>query len=249
MTEKTVVYRMPGMDEVLVRRGDTLAMDLYYPPDWKSGMRTPAVVIVAGYSDPGFEKMFGCKFKDMGSSTSWGRLIAASGMIAIGYSNSDPEPDLHALLDDVRDHAEKLGIDENRIGLWASSGNAALALSALNRARCAALLYPITLDLDGSTWVADLARQFRFANPSGGKSVADLPADVPLFIARAGRDEIPHLNDALDRFLTHAVARNLPVSFVNHPEGPHAFDLLNDSEMSREVVRRVLAFLRFYLVG
>jgi hypothetical protein len=73
------------------------------------------------------------------------------------------------------------------------------------------------------------------------------PADVPLFLARAGRDEIPHLNDALDRFLAHAVARNLPVSFVNHPEGPHAFDLVHDSEMSREVVRWAVAFLSFHL--
>jgi hypothetical protein len=234
------------MDEVLVRQDDD-RIDLYYPPDWKSSVRTPAVVIVTGYPDPGFEKMFGCKFKDTGSSTSWGRLIAASGMIAIAYSNSEPEPDLHALLDHVSDRAEELGIDENRIGLWASSGNAALALSALNRTQCAALLYPVTLDLDGSNWVADLARQFRFANPYAGKSVADLPADVPLFLARAGRDEIPHLNDALDRFLAHAVARNLPVSFVNHAEGPHAFDLVHDSEMSREVVRWVLAFLKFHL--
>jgi len=248
MTDKTVVYRAPRMDEVLVRQDDD-RMDLYYPPDWRSGARTPAVVIVTGYPDPGFEKMFGCKFKDTGSSTSWGRLIAASGMIAIAYSNSEPEADLHALLDHVRNRAEDFGVDENRIGLWASSGNAALALSALNRARCAVLLYPVTLDLDGSTWVADLAKQFRFANPFAGKSVADFPADVPLFLARAGRDEIPHLNDALDRFLAHAVARNFPVSFVNHPEGPHAFDLVHDSEMSREVVRRALAFLRFHLLS
>src|SRR5436190_5835648 len=118
MTDKTVVYRAPRMDEVLVRQDDA-RMDFYYPPDWKGGVRMPAVVIVTGYPDPGFEKMFGCKFKDTGSSTSWGRLIAASGMIAIAYSNSEPEPDLHALLDHVRDRAEDFGVDENRLGLWA----------------------------------------------------------------------------------------------------------------------------------
>jgi len=39
------------------------------------------------------------------------------------------------------------------------------------------------------------------------------------------------------------------VTLVNHPNGPHAFDLMDDSETSREVVRRVLGFLKFHLVG
>ena len=52
--------------------------------------------------------------------------------------------------------------------------------------------------------------------------------DVPLFVARAGRDEMPRLNETLDAFLTKAVARNLPITFANHPTGPHAFDLFDD---------------------
>jgi hypothetical protein len=130
--------------------------------------------------------------------------------------------------------------------VWASSGNSPLALSALGRhaLRCAALLYPLTLDLDGSTTVADAAKAFGFANPAAGKRVEDFPRDVPIFLARAGQDENPGLNDALDRFMTRALACNLPVSLVNHPEGPHAFDLVHDSAATREIVRQVLAFLR-----
>jgi acetyl esterase/lipase len=213
----------------------------------------PAVVIVAGYPDAGFEKMLGCKFKDMGSSTSWGRLIAASGMAAITYTNREPEADLHAVLAHVRSHSEELGIDASRMGVWASSGNVPLALSllmmGLEHVKCAALCYGMTLDLDGSRWVADAAKQFGFANPCAGKSVDDLPRDVPLFLARAGKDAIPHLNDAMDRFVAHALARNLAVTLVNHPEAPHAFDLVDDSEMTREIVRRILGFLRFALLS
>ena len=88
----------------------------------------------------------------------------------------------------------------------------------------------------------------KFANPVAGKSVADLRPDLPLFVARAGQDEFPHLNETLDRFLAHVLARNLPITFVNHPTAPHAFDLVDDTETSREIVRQILAFLRFQLV-
>ncbi len=171
-------------------------------------------------------------------------------MIAITYTNREPIADAHTLLRSLHDNAPALGIDETRIALWASSGNVPLALSLLTSAvKCAALCYGYTLDLDGFTEVADAARTFKFANPCAGKSIADLPTDVPLFLARAGQDQTAGLNASLDRFLGQAVTRNLPITFVNHPTAPHAFDLFDDSPTTREVVRRVLAFLRFHLLG
>jgi acetyl esterase/lipase len=231
-----------------------LTMDLYSPRDSTSAARIPAVVIVAGYPDPGFQKILGCKFKEMASSTSWARLVAASGMVAITYTNREPVADLRALLQYVRHNAPSLGIDEHRIGLWASSGNVPLALSVLMQddresVKCAVLCYGYALDLDGTSHVAEAARTWGFVNPCAGKSVADLPPDVPLFIARAGQDQGPHLNDALDRFLAAAVARNLPMTFANHASAPHAFDLFHDSETTREIVRHILAFMRCHLLA
>ncbi len=257
-TKTPVVYQMAGTDKVAVQAdvqfsgadGNPLPMDVYLPPDMKNGDTRPAVVIVGGYPDPGFEKMFGMKFKQIGSSTSWGRLIAASGLIAATYANREPVADLDALLDHLRKNVASLGIDGTRLGILASSGHVPLALSVLMRRpqlRCAALLYPMTLDLDGGTGIASAAKAFRFVNPSAGKTVEDLPAKTPLFVARAGKDEMPGLNEALDRFVAKAIARNLPISVVNHPEGPHAFDLYHDSDTSREIVRSTLAFLRFHL--
>lgn len=240
--EKRVVYTMPGMDDLTVRRelpfGDGLSMDVY------AGERTAgAVVIVAGYPDPGFAKFLGGPFKDMGSSVSWARLIAASGMTAITYTNREPVADLAALLRHVREHASELGLDGQRIGVWASSGNVPLALSILpDSIRCAALFYGLTLDLDGSTAIADAAKQFGFANPG-----AELPVDVPLFLVRAGQDQMPGLNDALDRFVAEALRRNAPLTLVNHPAAPHAFDLVEESEASRGIVRQALAFLQAHL--
>src|SRR5262249_15312379 len=160
IAKQLVVYRLPGMDAVHVRRdehyrtdSDAHTMDLYYPADSTPGARLPAVVIVTGFPGAGVEKVFGCTFKDMGSTTSWARLIAASGMIAIAYTNRDPVVDVQAVLDHVRRHATALAIDGNRVGVWASSGNVPLALWLLMQAslKCAVLCYGYMLDAGGST--------------------------------------------------------------------------------------------------
>src|SRR3989442_2346823 len=115
--------------------------------------------------------------------------------------------------------------------------------------KCAVLCYGYMLDLDGATGVADAAKMFGFVNPCAGKSVDDLPKDMPLFIARAGQDQLPRLNETLDRFLARALACNLPITFANHAAAPHAFDLFHDSERSREIIRQILAFLQFHLLA
>jgi hypothetical protein len=61
ISKREVVYRIPGMDGVEVRRdvvyrateAGALTMDIYYPPDSKSSAPIPAVIFVIGYPDPG----------------------------------------------------------------------------------------------------------------------------------------------------------------------------------------------------
>jgi acetyl esterase/lipase len=261
ISKKRVVYTMPGMDAVTVRRdvpyritdAGALTMDLYYPPDSK-GTPCPAVVFVTGFADPGAEKMFGCRFKEMGSFVSWAQLAAASGIAAVTYANRQPAADVAAVLGHVRQNATSFAIDANSIGVWSCSGHAPTALSLLLETaranlKCAVLCYPFTLDLDGASHVAAASSLWRFVNACAGRSVDDLARDVPLFIARAGRDRFPGLNEALDRFVAEALARNLPVTIVNQPEAPHAFDVFDDSESSRDVIRRILAFLQFHLAS
>jgi acetyl esterase/lipase len=175
--------------------------------------------------------------------------------VAITHTTGkEPVTDIHALLQYVRRNAAVLGIDENRIGVWACSGNVPNALSVLMQEardylKCAVLCYGWMLDIDGYTHMSEAAKMWGFVNPCAGKSVEDLPHDIPLFIARSGRDEIPHLNETLDRFLCKALTCNLNITFVNHPEAPHAFDLFHDSETSREIIRQILAFMRFHLLA
>jgi dienelactone hydrolase len=261
ISKKALVYRIHGMEAVEVRRdveyhateAGALTFDLYYPPDSPSGARVPAVVFVAGYTDAGFQKMLGCRFKEMQSSISWGQLTAVSGLAAITYTNREPATDVQALLQYVRRNAARLGLDENRIGLWACSGHVPVALSVLMREgsaylKCAVLCYGFMLDLDGASVVARAARTWGFVNPCAGKTVEDLPRETPLFIVRAGQDQMPRLNETIDRFLAEALARNLPLTFTNHRAAPHAFDLMSDDETSREIIRQILAFMRFHLL-
>jgi hypothetical protein len=131
------------------------------------------------------------------------------------------------------------------------SGNGPVTLSALmedRQLKCGALGYAFMLDLDGATGVADAQAQWRFVNASAGRTVDDLPVDLPMFIARAGQDQFAGLNDALDRFVAQALARNLPLTVVNHATGPHAFDTADDSETTRDIIKSILGFFRLHLL-
>jgi hypothetical protein len=257
----TIPYSIPGVDAVTVRRDmpyrvtetATLTFDVYYPPGATAEGRLPAVLIVHGYSDAGMPDVFGRTFKEMGQTVSWARLIAASGLVAIVYSNREPVEDVIAILQHVRDQAATIGIDASRLGLWAASGHVPLALWLLMQGdrdyvKCAALCYGFMLDSNGATGVADMQKTFRFANPCAGKSVDDMRSDVPLLIARAGHDQFSGLNESIDNFIAGALRRNLRVMLVNHADGPHAFDLFHDSETTREIIRGILRFIQCHLV-
>jgi hypothetical protein len=253
---KRVVYEIAGAENVPVRRdiayatvdGERLTMDLYFPAETTRSEPTAAVVFVVGYPDKGVRRVVGCAAKEMASYVSWAQLVAASGLVAVTYTNQDPARDARHVMRYLRDHSDALGIDRGQLALWACSGNGPTALSLLMdpdaRIRRAAFCYAYLLDADGETAVADAARRFGFANPCAGRSVEEVPSDVPLLIVRAGNDEMPGLNASSDRVIARALERNLPITVTNHRTGPHAFDLFDDSEEAKNAIEHVLAFLR-----
>jgi hypothetical protein len=258
---RRVCLRLDGMDAVSVRRDvrygrpndGRLVMDVYYPPHETDDSRWPAVIIVAGYPGTMEPRPVPLTYKEIGWTVSMSQLIALSGMAAIAYTNREPVGDLRALLEHIHEHTSSLRIDATRLGVMAASGNVPTALTTIMREmsrppRCAVFGYGCLLDLDGASDVAEASRQFGFVNACAGRSVGDLRRDVPLFISRAGRDQFPAINASIDRFIAHALIENLPVTLVNHSEGPHAFDLFDDSRESREIVRRTLRFLRQHLI-
>ena len=105
---------------------------------------------------------------------------------------------------------------EHRCGTYgavAVSAHVPVALSTLMRQPqkfgAAVLSNGYTLDLEG-TAVADAFRNLGLVSACEGRSMEDLPPDVPLFIARSGQDEVPGLNQALDRFVAAASGASGP---------------------------------------
>jgi hypothetical protein len=261
LREIPIIYPAPEPDQVAVTTGieyaqtemGPLTLDLYAPARRAPAVALPAVVLVAGFSDAGYEKLLGCRFKDMAMSTSWARLVASFGMVAVTYGNLLPAASLDDVIRHLRDHAAELGIDADRLALWGQSGNGPLALSALARAprgsfRCAVFSCAYLVDLDGATHVADAATQWGFTSP-GGFAADELPPDLPIFIARAGLEQDPGLNHALDRFVAAMLALNRPITCVNFSAGPHAFEIFHDTLETREVMRQMIRFARFHLAG
>ena len=260
---RPVIYRLPDMDRVRVisnlRYGEVdnpdLLMDVYLPPDLKPHERRPVVVFIHGGAGPAHRP------KDWGIFQSWGRLVAAAGMVALMFTHRfSPPPqlllveaasDLSAALRYVRSNAESFHADGDRVGLCAwSSGGELLSPILAERpvfVRCVVAFYAL-LDVQQYAPAGDAAalQYLRAFSP-----IASLPEDasalMPMLIVRAGRDEIPTLNDALDRFVTKALAANAPITVVNHPEGGHGFDNRGDEERSTQIIRSSIGFMRIHL--
>jgi acetyl esterase/lipase len=255
------VYQIPGMEDVLVKSDLRYAdeahalMDVYIPPGLKSDERRPAVVYIHGSVPPG------APAKNMGVFKSWGRLAAVSGLIGVTFTHrlgypkpmlADAASDVMAAINYVRTNADALNIDEDRLSMAAySGGGPMLSLALRKRPAYVRCLWPFTrFSTYGNQSYTKRTNQltpFQLSHRLAylGGDVEKLP---PMFIARAGLDQIPTLNESIDRFVNTAIAKNASLVFVNHPHGVHGFDTLTDDETSRHIIRAALAFMRDHLV-
>jgi acetyl esterase/lipase len=235
---RPLVHPLPDPDRVELRPdlvythadGRALAMDAYLPAGRAPGARVPAVLLVHGEADPALLR----GVRGWGQYSGWGRLLAGQGMAGVAFEHrAILDAGFEAVVAEVGDalatvgeRAGDLGIDPERIGLAGFSAGVPLTAAALagatGRVRCAALCYGPLVDL-----------------------VPD-PVLPPLLVVRAGQDD-PGLNRTIDEFVSAAEQRDLAVELVHQPEGHHAFDVADDSDASREVIGRVLGFLRGHL--
>lgn len=243
ITTATFVLELDGMGEARVERdlpfGDGLSFDLYRPPG--DDLRG-AVILATGYVDAKLAAMLGKRPRDIALASSWGRLVAASGLIGVVYGAAQPIDDLGALVAHLRRHGEGHGVDGTRLGLWAASGNAPTALAHLGAARAAVFCSPYMPDRQGDAHVGP-ARAFGFAVPT---TFGALP-QVPIYLMRSGADATPGLTPLLDRFVTDALAADVPLELVNLPRAPHAFELVDPRPQSRAALRRAFGFLAEHL--
>ena len=245
-----VVFTAGGMDSIPVQRdiryreAPALEMDVYRPLQ-QSSIPLPAVIFVHGDGPPDWLR----DIKDWGQYDSWGRLVAAYGMVGVIFNHRSTErgtqireaaEDIDSLLETVNARAGEYGIDSNRLAIWvASAGGYLGARAAFNHraaVRCLVIYYGLMEPIGASE--EDVATF---------SSTPALTSDGPsIFVARAGLDN-PKLNTGLDAFAAAAIERGLEVEIHNHAAGHHAFDIVDESPRSKEIIGRSLEFLRIHL--
>ena len=254
---RPVALQVPGMDAVRIQRDlvytpEGRRLDAYAPP--RAG-RFPVVMLLHG----GVPDEVPVRPKDWGLYRSWGKLLAASGFDAIIPDQRIGFPDPRLLLAArdvesasryVRERAAQLAADPERTCLVAFSAGGPLLSDPIAghppRVRCLAAMYAF-LDVRQSE------PHRRHASPEEldrfsplvqmERAARKMP---PLFVARAGKDEVPTLLEAMDRFLASALAHDAPLQLVNLPETPHGFEA-DDTPRVREAPRALLLFLEQHL--
>jgi hypothetical protein len=224
VTTYPVVYRVPGMADVVVRPGipyatgsaGPLALDLYLPKG-PAGGPWPVVLFANGVGDG-----VAGKLKDWEIYRTWARLMAAHGVAALTMEaepGRTPERIAQAV-EHVRREGPALGLDPGRVGLWACSGNVAAALPyamGTSPLRAAVFFY-------------------------GTATVPALRKDLPVMSVMAGRD-YPALIEGQRALWTRAAQDKVPWTMVLANDLPHAFDGLVETAPSRQIVQDTVAFL------
>lgn len=254
-TKREIVYKVPGSEAVEVHGDLTYGtgenprlLDLLCSPD-QARRPLPVVLFIHGGVPPGVLP------KDWGVFTSWGRLIAASGLAAVTFNHSLSFPyseeslesganDIDQVIAWVREHAPRFNLDAGRVALVAFSAGGPLLSRPLREPpeciRCVAGIYPYLGNPLGTASAEKFSALTALASPS--------PKMPPIFLARAGRD-MPMLNAAIDEFVKQALSINANIELHNHPGGEHGFDILNDDATSREIIRRAVDFVTLHLTG
>jgi acetyl esterase/lipase len=254
-----IVLSLPGMDRVGAARdltyrtvdGAELKMDVYVPPPHTTAGLRPVVFFVHG--GPIAPDM---KPKDWGVFRSYGALAAVSGFVAVTFNHrlfaaedyGRAWEDVTAAVEFVRGASTRFQADPDRTALWVFSGGGPFLGPALRQppSHLAALVSYYGLldprgsrDAKGTPMAEDLARRF---SPVEALESGSGPFP-PVLIARAGKDD-PSINTSVEAFARAAWAKGVVLDVLNHPDGQHGFDVLNDEDRSREVIRRTLDFLR-----
>jgi acetyl esterase/lipase len=95
--------------------------------------------------------------------------------------------------------------------------------------------------------LATVAFEHRAIAEAGSEAVVgEVVAAAGAVRARAGE---LGLDPDIDGFVAAATDRGLRVELVEHPDGHHGFDLVDDSDASRAVIRRIVGFLRHHLAA
>lgn len=224
-----VVYDVPATKDVKLKADvpylkdtkGTLAIDIYTPPNAKSGETFPAVIFLNAIGDFGDNKV-----KNWEIYKSFPRLVAAHGIIGISMEadGSRIQESLRALFDFLEKDGAKHGIDSSRLGVYAASANVTqstvylMGEAAAKGIRAAALYY------GGAPAPETRIRQ-------------DLPV---LFILAEG--DLGGLGQQAISLWQRVTEARAPWTLLFASRMPHAFDAFADTDESRRIIQQTIAF-------
>jgi dienelactone hydrolase len=256
--QKRIVYQIPEMEDVVCHKGEIyysdsidLEADIYTPPGLSKDSKLPVVILTNNYPDERWKKS-SVVHKDWQMIISWAELIAASGMVAVTYQTKYSATETESLIGYLSKNAAKFNIDINRIAVFGCSGNALAAQSIMHydnyNIRCAVFYYGLLLSPDQKYFeeINSAQKSYEFYL-SDLKLSDEIPNDIPILVTRAGKDQYALINMSIDHFVNEAVKSNAEITFINYPEGQHDFDVLDDTENSRIIIRQTVDFLTTHL--
>lgn len=253
---RSIVVPTPGPGEFRVYRdlvyldteGGRNQADIFLPPD--SDGKHGAVIFVHGGPIP----------KDLPAAKDWqffqsyGSLVTGAGLAGVVFNHrfdslNDSQTaagDIKALVEFVRQNAEKYAIDKDSICLWFYSGGGSFVTPFLSARpewlKCMVIYYAI---LGPAVW-KELGEDLPVAQQTGLDPFPLLESksswDPAFLIAEAGGDNAV-LNAGMRRFSREAIENGWKTEYLNHPTGPHGFDLDKDDQRSRDIILRTLDFI------
>lgn len=255
--KKELLYDIDASIKITVKKdityknadGKSLLMDLYRPEDAGHKEKLPAVILIHGEGPEIFIK----DAKDWGVYTSYGKLLSSMGFAAVTFNHRRAASDFTKINEVARDvldavkyvknNAESLNIDINRICVWTFSlGGIYTGLFLKNteeKVKCLISYYGF-LDI-----YAKVSRQGDIYDAFTPKNyLSKLNSNVPsIFIVKAAQDKIKGVNQSIDEFIQQAKLNNIKYNYIIHKTGGHAFDAMNDNSETRDIIGQTLKFI------
>jgi hypothetical protein len=259
--QRRIVYQIPEMKDVICHNGIVyhsvngidLKADIYVPSNGGKSNPLPIVIIVINYPDSVFNKIFGRDGKDLQMAVSWAELIAASGMAAVTYQTQFSHSETDSLIYFLKKSAEDYNIDMNNLCVFGASANTLAAQSLMQNddysIKCAVFNYGILLTPDQKYYaeIDSAANMFGFYF-SDLRKISRIPENIPMLVTRAGKDRFQIVKNTTDYFVAEAMRSNAQLTFINYSDGQHDFDVLDDTEISKLIIRQTVDFMKTHLL-
>ncbi len=261
-----LIYDIPAMYDVTIKSVQfdslsepvkSLPIDVYYPPSWQANQLLPAVILTNVWWQGGQWTSFDPPWNTMGLLSyyeGWGRMIAANGLIAIGYETTYPD-DLEAVVKYIQTTGSEYGIDATRLGLFGTSGNGNLVASYSNQENREYIKFAVYfyagVEFKDSPWYQGYVENCK----QSGCYLAELPAvtqlrtDLPTFLVIPTMDYPSNLED-YEYYLQKASEQGVPITVVEFKNAEHGFDWKINTSSSdirtkgSEIIQQAIDFMK-----